>query len=293
MNAMLQRNSQLSILSRPSAKGLVRAVLLTLLAGVIASAQQGPSVAGDTSQTGSGTTPADTTADPADPAWQTNLTFYLWFPGVHGITGAAGHDVGFRASPSDLLSHFRFGLMGVVGAQRGRFVSFTDVMWIRLGADQQAALPLPGVPPLTANVKLNQFILSPEIGYRFLDGEKFKIDALWGARYWHLGSNLQFTPSVKGFNFSGSANWADPLMGAHFQAPLSRRVLLNILGDAGGWGVGSQLDYQIVGTLGFKLSPKWTLDAGYRYLYVNYTPSSFLYQSAMSGALVGVTYSVR
>src|SRR6185437_8152025 len=109
---MLQRSYQSSILPRPAAKRLIRAALLTLLIGATATAQQGPGVAGDPNQAASRDTPADTTVDPADPAWQTNLTFYLWFPGVHGIAGADGHDVGFRASPGDLLSHFRFGLMG-------------------------------------------------------------------------------------------------------------------------------------------------------------------------------------
>jgi outer membrane receptor protein involved in Fe transport len=167
------------------------------------------------------------------------------------------------------------------------------MVWVRVGADKQPAVPVPNLPPLTANVKFDEFILTPEVGYRALDGEKFKIDALWGARYWHLGSNLQFTPSLPGFDFSKSANWADPLMGARFQAPLGHRVLLTVLGDAGGWGAGAQLDYQIAGVLGFKLTPKWTLDAGYRYLYVNYTPGNFVYQTAMSGALIGVSYSLK
>ncbi|MBV9500571.1 MAG: hypothetical protein JO138_14460 [Acidobacteriaceae bacterium] len=290
---MLQRSYQFLISRRPDANWFVRAALLSLFICAITNAQQQPGAASDSSQAVSPTPPAATPVDPPDPAWHANLNSYLWFPGVHGTIGVNGYDVGFRASPSDLLSNFKFGLMGAIGAQRGRFVTITDLVWTRLEADRQAALPLPGRPQITANVKFDQFILSPEVGYRLLDGEKFKIDALGGVRYWHLGSNLQFTPSLAGRNFSSSANWADPVMGARFQAPLGRRVLLTILGDAGGWGAGSQLDYQIVGALGLKLTPKWMLDAGYRYLYVNYVPGSFVYQSAMSGALLGVTYSLK
>lgn len=94
-------------------------------------------------------------------------------------------------------------------------------------------------------------------------------------------------------HFSGSENWADPLMGARIQFPLSPKLVLTVLGDAGGWGAGSQLDYQILGTVGYKLSSKLTLGVGYRYLYVNYRPGSFVYDTAMSGAMIGINYDVK
>jgi outer membrane receptor protein involved in Fe transport len=146
---------------------------------------------------------------------------------------------------------------------------------------------------LSAQVKTSQLLVSSEFGYRFLDGEKVKIDALMGVRYWHLPLSVQFSPSVPGLNFSGSQNWADPLMGARIQFPLSPKLLVTILGDAGGWGAGSELDYQIVGAVGYKLNPKFRLDVGYRYLFVNYHPGDFLYKAAMSGAVVGVSYTLK
>lgn len=148
----------------------------------------------------------------SDDDWHTDFTFYLWFPGTHGTTGVNGHDVNFRASAGDILSHFRFGLMGTLGVQRGRFVGIGDLIWVRLAAYNSRTLPFPGLPQLSSTVKAQQFILTPEIGYRVVDHEKIKIDALMGLRYWHLGSSLQFTPSL-GLNLSPSANWVDPLTG--------------------------------------------------------------------------------
>jgi len=254
-------------------------------------AQDQPLSNNASSQPAPSTNTADTTNGPYLP-WHSDFTLYLWLPGTHGIIGANGYEVGYKASPADLLSHFRFGLMGTLGVQRGRCVIVTDMVWVRLGANKQAVLPLPGLPLLTAQVKAGQFILTPEIGYRFFDGEKIKIDAIGGFRYWHLESSLQFTPSPRNLNFSGSVNWADPVMGARLQVPLSRRTIVTVLGDAGGWA-GSQLDYQIIGSLGFKLSPKWALDGGYRYLYTNYRPGSFVYETAMSGVVLGVTYTIK
>jgi hypothetical protein len=242
----------------------------------------------DPSRAGSAHSAAD-----SDPAWHINLNFYLWLPGTHGILGANGYDVAYKASAGDLLSNFRFGLMAALAAQRGRFVMIDDMIWVRIEANKQVVLPVPNVPQLTGQAKAGQFILTPEFGYRVFDGEKLKIDAIGGFRYWHLESSLQFTPPVRNNNFSTSSNWADPLMGGRIQVPLSRRVLATVLGDAGGWGTGAQSDYQILGILGFQVSSKWSLGAGYRYLYVNYRSGSFIYQTAMSGALIGVNYSLK
>ena len=48
--------------------------------------------------------------------WQVSVSPYLWFPGVHGTVGAFDRDARVSASPIDLLSHFRFGLMGAADA---------------------------------------------------------------------------------------------------------------------------------------------------------------------------------
>jgi hypothetical protein len=82
-------------------------------------------------------------------------------------------------------------------------------------------------------------------------------------------------------------------MGARMLFPLSSKVLITIWGDGGGWGAGSELDYQIVGALGFKVSRKFTVGAAYRYLYVNYRPSNFIFNAAMSGPAVGLTYNFK
>ena len=50
-------------------------------------------------------------------------------------------------------------------------------------------------------------------------------------------------------------------------AALSPKALVTVFGDAGGGG--SSLDYQVGGLLGFKVSQKVILQAGWRYLYVN------------------------
>ncbi len=232
---------------------------------------------------------AGTSAD--DDGWHFAVSPYLWFPGVHGTIGALGREVDFKASPGDLLSHFRFGLMGLVEARYKRVLLPLDIMWIRLGDNK--ALPFPNLMVNTAKLKASEFILTPKIGYRLIDEDKIKIDALVGFRYWHFGENLKFVPSNFNLNFSSSQNWVDPIVGGRITGNLSPKVVAVIAGDVGGWGTGSQLDYQVAGILGYSIKPKVTLQVGYRYLYVDYRSGGSIIQPTTSGVLFGATFNLK
>ena len=226
--------------------------------------------------------------------WRLSVTPYLWFPGVHGNLGALDRDVSVHASAIDLLSHFRFGLMAHADARWKRLVLPLDVFWIRLADDK--ALPFPRLAATTADVKARAFILTPKLGYRLVDEEKIKFDVLTGFRYWHLGQTLKFSPSILNLDVSPSQNWVDPLVGVRIGTPLSGKFEINLAGDVGGWGVGSQLDYQVAGFLGYKVKETVTLQVGYRYLDVDYHAGgtkAFLFDVALSGVAVGVTINLK
>ncbi len=271
---------------------VVSAVLLLLMFCLPAVAQ-GPSDSTDLTvqdQTPNAPTPPKAASASDDDGWHFNVTPYLWFPGVSGTVGALGHDVSVHASPGDLLSNFQIGLMGNLEARKGRVVIPLDVMWIHLTNDK--GLPFDaGVNSIKFG--LTETLVTPKIGYRIVDNEKVKIDALVGFRYWYLGESLAFQPQL--FNgFSKSQSWVDGVAGGKFEFALSPKASITVAGDAGGGG--SQLDYQAVGVLGFRVSRKMVLDLGYRYLYVNYRnnpPASFLFDAHTSGALLGVTFNLK
>jgi hypothetical protein len=232
----------------------------------------------------------------ANDAWHFAVSPYLWFPGVHGTAvGPNGNGVGFRASPSDLLSHFRFGLMGAVEARHKWLVTSIDMMWIRL--EDTKAVPLPpdlGLGATSATIKATEFLLTPKVGVRLINQEKFKIDALTGFRYWHFGESLNFNPSALGLNFNGSQNFVDPLVGGRIELALSPKIVVNILGDVGGWNTGSKLEYQVAGFLGYRIKPALTLQAGYRYLNVDYLGKrSVVFNVTTAGVMFGATLNLK
>jgi hypothetical protein len=232
----------------------------------------------------------------ADDAWHFAVSPYLWFPGVHGTAvGPNDNGLGFRASPSDLLSHFQIGLMGAVEARHKWLVTSMDIFWIRLEDDK--AIPLPpavGDGAIGANIHATEFFLAPKVGVRVINQEKIKIDALTGFRFWHFGESLNFNPSALGLNFTGSQNFVDPLVGGRIQLDLSPKIVVNILGDVGGWNTGSKLEYQVAGLLGYKIKPALTLQAGYRYLNLDYSGRrGVVFNLTTAGVLFGATLTLK
>lgn len=229
---------------------------------------------------------------PEDGGWHFSLSPYLWFAGAHGTVGALGRDASIHPSPGDLLSHLDIGVMGAAEARRKRFLLTGDMLWIRLSDSH--ALPFIGLGAASADVRVGQFVWTSKLAYRVIDHKKFKADANVGVRYWHLGQRLKFNPSLLGLNFNFSQSWADIVVGGRVQLPVGKKTVIDLLGDVGGWNATAKLDYQFAALLGYKVCPKWTLVAGYRYLFVDYRPTNLsVFNVVTSGALIGATFTFK
>jgi hypothetical protein len=232
-------------------------------------------------------TPQFGTSGAAGDSWHGAIAFYGWFAGTYGTVGALGHDAGIHVPFSDLF-HYLKGIIPIaVEADKGRFVMPVDFLWMKLGDDK--GLPLTDLNQTSVNIHLTQSILTPKAGYRLVDGEHIKIDALAGIRYWYVGQNLTLEPS--GIGNSRSANWVDGLGGARIIFPVAEKASIVISGDAGGGGANS--DYQVLGLLNYKFTEHLGLGLGWRYLDVDYRPGNhqFVYDVAISGALAGFYYT--
>ena len=227
---------------------------------------------------------------PSGDGWRVAIVPYIWFAGVNGTVGALGHQASVHATFGDVASYLNLGFMGTLDTRYGRLLLPTDFMWIKLSDDK--ALPFEkGATSVKA--KMTQTILSQYFGYRLVGQEKFKADAIFGMRFWHLTNDLTLQPAELAQGFSASEGWVDGVAGGRFTVWLTPKTRITIFGDAGGGA--ARYDYQVIGTLGFKISRKWILQAGYRYMDVNYRQASgaFLYDVAQSGLLLGATWSVK
>ena len=231
--------------------------------------------------------PQQSAPDSTSDGWRGQIAIYGWFPGIHGTVGVLGHDAGIHVPFSDVFHTLKGIIPIAVELDKRRLVIPVDFFWVKLGDNR--GIPFNELGQTSVNIHLTESILTPKIGYRLIDAEHFKFDALAGIRYWYVGQNLTVEPV--GVGRSRSANWVDGLGGARAILPLSEKASIMVSGDAGAGG--ANLDYQALGLLTYNLTPKWSASVGWRYLYENYRPTNhlFIFNTAMTGLLAGASYN--
>jgi hypothetical protein len=91
---------------------------------------------------------------------------------------------------------------------------------------------------------------------------------------------------------SRTDDWWDPYIGLRGRFNLTDRLYFTAKGDVGGFGVGSDLTWQVEGALGFQVTKNISAEAGYRALGIDYDHGGLTYDTITHGAQVtlGLTF---
>jgi hypothetical protein len=221
----------------------------------------------------------------ASEGWNVRLTPYLFGSGFKGRVGIGDHSANVDASFKDILHELNFAFMGAIEADKNRFVTTTDLMYINLSDEH-------GVPgPLFSEVNAieKSFILTPQAGYRIVGSRAAFLDVLGGIRWWRVNGELHFQPGrLSGLDLSDTRNWVDGIFALKAKVDLSPTWYITGYGDIGGGG--SNLTYQILGVAGANIGSRSAFVFGYRYLNVAYNKDAFLFDTAMQGPVIGFAF---
>lgn len=89
---------------------------------------------------------------------------------------------------------------------------------------------------------------------------------------------------------SGSKSWVDPFVGFRARYNFTDKLYAMTRADIGGFGVGSDLAWQAYGALGWQFNRHWSTELGYRHLAEDYKSGGFVFDAALAGAYLGITY---
>ena len=226
---------------------------------------------------------APAAAQPAD-QWTGQATVYAWGAGIGGditpFTGAP--TVSFDKSLSEVLkdSDGFFFLSGF--ARRGDFVLFGDLSY---SASSKDGLVPPGIP---GSGKLTQRSMTLAAGKRVVDEPGRTIDVMAGLRAWRV--NGEVSVPLAGVSISPTKSFADPVIAVRANAALSPRWSLIGYADVGGFGVGSDMTYQVAVTANWQATENLYLSAGFRQLYLDYDKNGTAFKVKMAGPLLGATW---
>ena len=89
---------------------------------------------------------------------------------------------------------------------------------------------------------------------------------------------------------SQDKNWVDPFLGFRARWNLTEAFYLTGRTDVGGFGVGSDLTWQASASAGYRIGDNWSVEAGYRWLDIDYSDNQFAMNLAERGMFFNVGY---
>jgi len=219
------------------------------------------------------------------PGWTFVVTPYAWMAGLDGQVGIRSVETSVDLGFGDILRHLRFGAMGTVEAHSGPLVLGLDGIYVSMRDSKAFAVRV-----VAGEVILDQreTILQPTVGYSY-DGGVWGLDALVGARYWNLSTDLGINPArLQDRMRSGGVDWLDATGGLRVRFRAMSNLHFSVAGDAGGGG--SRNTWQALGNASLDLSKRYNIMAGYRYLAVDYDRDNFLFDTHMNGFLLAANF---
>jgi len=223
--------------------------------------------------------------------WQFGANIYMWMPTLGGKT-PNGDTI--KIEFSDLLDDLEFVYMGGVEARNGRWHLTTDVIYMSLKQDTGGKVTLPDQREVKvdAEMKLQSWVITPAVGYSFIETDKVMMEALAGARYLWLKPELDLRvsdPLESGRRkISDSGDVWDGIVGIRGNVNLDKSWYVPYYVDIGTGD--SQLTWQWMAGFGVKVSKVVDVVAAWRYLYWRFDDNDVLKKLYINGPLVGVKF---
>jgi hypothetical protein len=222
---------------------------------------------------------------PAMAEWEKSVALYLWALSMEGDQVVEGNPIEVDTSFSDILSDLDAAFTIHAEAKKDRWLALFDVNWGKLG---------PETPPQVEDLEVEFAFV--ELGGGYLLKEKLYL--LFGARYITLDVEAVIgglPAPAPSFEAGGDEDWIDPYIGLRYQHPFAQKWSVILRTDVGGFGVGSDLAWNVAALLERDLSRRTSLILGAGYLDVDYEDGQgdelFVYDIKHTGLLLAFNFT--
>jgi opacity protein-like surface antigen len=235
---------------------------------------------------------ADVALDEPASDWTFTGAAYLWGAGISGQSGVFGLEPQeVDLSFSDLLKDLDFAFMGLGEARNGRFVMGMDLTYTNVGSTVDNPRGEGDERFLDSiDVDTTSWMVTGYAGYSILDNDEFHVDLIGGARYWSVNTDFKLNTTnpgpLDGRTFDDGASWIDPLAGVKMRFDLTDDVFVSSWGMIGGFGVGSDLMWDVMAGAGYSFTEHFDVFAGYRAVSVDYSDDGFVYDMVQQGPVM-------
>jgi len=215
--------------------------------------------------------------DAPDGQWHFLVQPYAMFPNMKGETGIADlPTVSVDEDPQDIFDNLQMGAMLYLEARNDEWTFSSDVLFMDLGADVGHTDSTGIVTSVDGNVDVSQ------TGWELAAMRRLTpwFELGLGLTYNQIDVDVDLgitTPLGTNDRSAGlEENWIDPTIVARVTLPINDEWFIQARGNLGGFGIGSDLMWQVMADVGYRPSDKWIFTFGYRVIDIDYENGSGL-----------------
>ena len=225
-------------------------------------------------------------ADPAAEAndlWEVQIGFPFWATGLDGEIGVQNRSVHVDEDFSDIVDMLDFAL-GVNTEVRycHHWLFFANMDYMKLSERAEPGDLLAGTVDEVEFV-LKEFDADFGVGYNLFPRGAIRLEPFVGGRLTWLETELLLRVPGPNPEFDGSKVWADPIVGFMVQFPTGRMLSFFGEADIGGFGVSSDLTWQVNAGGELRLGRHFYSRLTYRHLETDMEDDGFVYNVKKSG----------
>jgi hypothetical protein len=206
--------------------------------------------------------------------WRQSIQGYLWMMNITGDLQVGGSKADVDIEFDEILDQLSGGISLVYERWNGDWWSYFDGSYVLLKDD-------PTVSGVELDVETSMTFLEGGIGHRISE-EPFPVLFL-GFRWIGLDIEVDSPLGSRGRDFD---NILDPTVGLYYRKELSDKWDLRLLGDVGGFGVGTELAVGGGAGLVYHFNKRNTFEIGYRVLDIDYE-GDIEFDGTMQGIYAG------
>ncbi len=217
--------------------------------------------------------------------WWFRIAPYGWVTAIDGDLRVGPLSAPLDVSMEDTLEDMDMAAMGILEAGYGRFSMGVDITYGKVSQEFDGG----GLLFRSFRLEQKQWIINPTVAYRVIETDGYHMDIFAGARINVIEAELTGR-FARGGEVAGSADvdWIDPIVGLRGQAELGDRFFFRYNGDIGGFGVSSDLTWQVFAGFGYHFNHWLSIGLGYRAIGTDYSDGDFELDTITHGPVIGL-----
>lgn len=204
-------------------------------------------------------------AQEAPGAWKQTVFLYGMGAAIEGTSTIGNVSLPVDLSISDMFDSLKFGAMGAYRIENDEWSVEGDLTYMNLGWNRRGSGGRVG-----GDLDVDQLTLQATVGKRL----NRNLEALVSLTYFDITSKVEVAVLQQRLRAQRDASWVDPLIGLNYTLPFAGKWTYQLRGDVGGFGVGSDLTWQILTAFRRQNTERFGWFVGYRVVSFDYEDGS-------------------